>query len=154
MCKNISKSDYQLGVISESEDQKRIIPSHEKLWVWQKAHNPMLVVHSISQSFPADERYRLKDQIRRSSKSVPDNISEGVNAYYYNEKIKAFRHSRKEAGETQNHVREMQRKKYYPNKESEALIYKCEEIIRGLNGLIRYFSNKRDNSQSKGHYKN
>lgn len=149
-----SVSENQLGRISESGDQiKRIVPSHEKLWVWQKAHKLMLRIHTITQSLPMDERFRLKDQARRSSRSVPDNIAEGNNSYYYNEKIKGFRQARKEAGEAQNHIREMQEKAYLANRESEGLLYEYEEVIRGLNGLVRYYARKRDASELKGHHR-
>ncbi len=76
----------------------------KKLWVWQKAHQLMLEVHKLAKRMPRSEKYRLGDQIERSSSSVPDNISEGHSSYYYQEKIKAFYIARKEAGETQNHL--------------------------------------------------
>ena len=152
---NISEPVNQLEDISRSVNQvkENIVPSHEKLWVWQKSHKLMLQIHTISNGFPLDERFRLKDQVRRSSKSVPDNVAEGCNSYYYNEKIRGYRHARKEAGETQNHIREMQKKKYISTKEAEAIIYEYEEVIRGLNGLVRYYNKKRDNSKLRGHHR-
>ncbi|MBU0672641.1 MAG: four helix bundle protein [Candidatus Margulisbacteria bacterium] len=114
----------------------------------------MLQLHTITKSLPVEERFRLKDQVRRSSKSVPANMAEGCNSYYYNEKIKGYRHARKESGETQNHIREMQRKNYISNRESEAIIYEYEEVIRGLNGLVRYYSKKRDESKLRGQHRN
>ncbi len=62
----------------------------EKLRIWQGAHQLMLDIHGIARHLPQDERYRKRDQIERSSSAVPDNISEGYCAYYYNDKIRSF----------------------------------------------------------------
>ncbi len=46
------------------------------LVVWQKAMDAAMLVFEKTKNFPPDERYSLTDQIRRSSRSVPANISE------------------------------------------------------------------------------
>ncbi|MDP2671065.1 MAG: four helix bundle protein [bacterium] len=51
--------------------------SFEKLDVWKKAHLLTLFVYSITNRFPSEERFRLGDQIRRSSASITTNIVEG-----------------------------------------------------------------------------
>jgi hypothetical protein len=38
-----------------------------KLLVWQEAHQVTLDLYPITQTFPAEERYGLTSQIRRSS---------------------------------------------------------------------------------------
>jgi four helix bundle protein len=53
------------------------IESWRDLLVWQKAHVATLDVYRISQGFPADERYRLTDQLCRAAASVPTNIAGG-----------------------------------------------------------------------------
>ncbi|MFQ5734047.1 MAG: four helix bundle protein [Planctomycetaceae bacterium] len=47
------------------------------LKVWEKAHQPALLVYRITKSFPKDELYGPTSQLRRSAKSVPSNIAEG-----------------------------------------------------------------------------
>jgi four helix bundle protein len=136
------KTEYQI--------EKQILPRHEKLWVWQKSHNLMLEIFKICKILPFDERFRLSDQIQRSSRSVPDNIAEGCSSYYFNSKIKSYFDSRKEAGETQNHLREMGDKAYIKPELAEALIARYEEIIRGLNGLINKTCELRDLYNKKG----
>ena len=93
-------------------DQEKPIAGFEKLWVWQKAHKLMQEIHRFCRSLPRDEKFRLRDQIERSSSSVCDNIAEGYTTYYYNDKIKGFNIARKEAGETQNHIRKLAGKSY------------------------------------------
>ena len=53
------------------------IQSWHDLLVWQKAHAATLEVYRLTKSFPADERYRLTDQLCRAASSVPTNIAEG-----------------------------------------------------------------------------
>ena len=45
--------------------------------VWEKGHELTLAVYKATARFPADERYGLTSQIRRSSVSIPANNAEG-----------------------------------------------------------------------------
>ena len=49
----------------------------EKLEVWQKAIDFADLVYSPTQSFPADERFGLTNQMRRAAVSISSNIAEG-----------------------------------------------------------------------------
>ncbi|MFA5554308.1 MAG: four helix bundle protein [Phycisphaerae bacterium] len=129
--------------ISETRCQEKTVAGFEKLWVWQKAHKLMQEIHKFCKTLPRDERFRLRDQIERSSSSVCDNIAEGYTAYYYNEKIKCFYTSRKEAGETQNHLRKMSGKDYITQDHSQKWVEEYEEVIRGINGYVRYIREKK-----------
>jgi four helix bundle protein len=53
------------------------IQSWRDLLVWQKAHAATLEVYRLTKAFPADERYRLTDQLCRAAASVPTNMAEG-----------------------------------------------------------------------------
>jgi four helix bundle protein len=48
-----------------------------KLKVWQKAHALTLAVYRGTRSFPADEKFGITSQLRRSCASIPANIAEG-----------------------------------------------------------------------------
>jgi len=52
------------------------IRSYKELRVYQSAMNTAMRIFEITKSFPADEKYSLVDQIRRSSRSVCTNIGE------------------------------------------------------------------------------
>ncbi len=49
----------------------------EDLVVWQKAHEFVLVVYRLTQSFPRTEVYGLTSQFRRAAVSIAANIAEG-----------------------------------------------------------------------------
>jgi four helix bundle protein len=137
-----------------SENQQKLITGFEKLWVWQKAHNLMQEIHKLCKALPKSEEFRLRDQIERCSSSVCDNIAEGYTAYYYNEKMKGFYIARKEAGETQNQIRKLSGKKYLGLEQSQSWVEGYEEIIRGINGYIRYIRKKREDKEKKAIHKN
>lgn len=107
----------------------------------------MLDIHQIAKLLPSDERFRQRDQIERSSNSVVDAIAEGYSTYYYNDKIKSFYLSRREAAETQSHLRKMEGKNYISSEKSNQLIERYEGLIKGINSYINYIKSKRSNSR-------
>ena len=135
---------------TKDEKWKNVKPAHEKLWIWQKAHKLHIEICKICKSLPRNEMYNLRSQIERSSKSVQDNIAEGNESYYYNDKIKGLYISRKEAAESQNHIRDMIDKDYIPASKGQDMIDEYEEIKRGINGLVRTVADKRESSKTKG----
>ena len=52
------------------------VKDHRELRVYQLAFQSAVQIHKAAQSFPAEERYSLSDQVRRSSRSVCANIAE------------------------------------------------------------------------------
>lgn len=49
----------------------------EDLVVWQKAHECVLEVYTLTTTFPKHEAYGLTSQMRRAAVSIPANIAEG-----------------------------------------------------------------------------
>jgi four helix bundle protein len=52
------------------------IRSHGELEVYQLAFEAAMKIFELTKNFPAEERYSLTDQIRRSSRSVCANLTE------------------------------------------------------------------------------
>jgi len=63
------------------------INSFKELIIYQKAFKLAMDIFEITKEFPKEEKYSLTDQIRRSSRSIPTNISEAWAKKLY---IKAF----------------------------------------------------------------
>lgn len=51
--------------------------SFRDLIVWQRAMDLAVEVYRLAKILPADERFALIDQMRRSAVSIPSNIAEG-----------------------------------------------------------------------------
>lgn len=49
----------------------------KKLHIWSKAMDLTIDIYNQTKPFPKEERFALTNQIRRSSVSIPSNISEG-----------------------------------------------------------------------------
>ena len=56
-------------------DKKEIVRTFEDLKVWQIAHKISIDIFELTKRFPLDEKYRLKDQMIRSSRSISDKYS-------------------------------------------------------------------------------
>jgi len=109
----------------------------------------MQEIHIFCKTLPRSEMFKLRDQIERCSSSVCDNIAEGYTAYYYKEKIKGFQIARTEAGETQNHIRKMEGKNYLDPNQSQGWVEEYEEVIRGINGYVRYIRDKKGTKKNQ-----
>jgi four helix bundle protein len=140
---SISEYDMRNSNNKQDNNQEKGIAGFEKLWVWQKAHSLMIEVQEICKKLPYHERFKTKDQLERSSTSVTDNIAEGHTSYYYQDKIKSFNVARKEAGESQNHIRTLQAKEYIAEDQADDIITRYEEVIRGINGYINWVREKK-----------
>ena len=55
---------------------KTLIRTHKDLEVYQMAFEVAMQILHESKSFPAEERYSLTDQVRRSSRSICANLAE------------------------------------------------------------------------------
>ena len=53
------------------------IKTYKDLEVWQLAMSLVEDVYAASGTFPSDEKFALRDQLRRAAFSVPSNIAEG-----------------------------------------------------------------------------
>src|SRR5947208_86279 len=90
---------------SETMRNSPVIRSHKDLRVWQEAMDLAMEIFTVSKSFPADERFSLTDQVRRSSRSVPANISEAWRKRRYEAAfVSKLNDAEGETAETQTHL--------------------------------------------------
>lgn len=78
------------------------IKTHKELRVYQAAFQAALEVYQLSKNFPAEEKYSLTDQVRRSSRSVAANIAEAYRKRKYPKHfVSKLSDAESEAAETQ-----------------------------------------------------
>lgn len=81
-----------------------IITGFETLEVWKQARIFRAMIIDLCKQIPQEERYRLIDQIKRSSRSVTANIAEGYSRFHYLDNIKFCRDARGSLNETLDHL--------------------------------------------------
>ena len=115
------------------------IRSFKELRVWQKAMDLAMRVFELTKRFPAEERFSLTDQFRRSSRSVAANIAEAWRKRRYpNAFIAKLNDSEGEAAETQTWTEVALRCGYISETDAADLDARCEEIFGQLVAMISH----------------
>ncbi len=114
----------------------------EELPVWQKAHEFTLLIYKHSSVFPSSEVYGLTSQIRRSTSSIPANISEGFYRKSTKELIQFIYNARGSLGETLYHIRLAKDLKYLDEKTFLLLRSEAEDISKQMNGWLKSLKSK------------
>ena len=115
----------------------------EKLAVWQKSHQFVLVIYQISRLFPKEELYALTSQLRRSASSVPANIVEGNEKKSTKEYVQFLYTAKSSLAETKYHLLLARDLGYINVIVFNKLLDQINEIGKMINGLINYLSNKK-----------
>lgn len=122
------------------------IKTFEDLKVWQRARELRNGIFNLSKRLPDEERYRLKDQLIRSSRSVTVNISEGYGRFHYQEYIQYCRQARGSVYEILDHLICAEDQGFINSEELGSFRNKTEDCVRLLNGFIRYLKNAKGKS--------
>ncbi len=119
------------------DSSKRRINSFRDLNVWNKSMDTAMDVFALTRHFPPTERYSLTDQIRRSSRSVPANISEGWRKRRYPLSfISKLNDAEGEAAETQTHIEIAFRCDYIDQSTFSKIDQAYEEILAMLTKMV------------------
>ncbi len=109
------------------------------LKVYRMAYGLALRIFEVSKSFPAEERFELTSQIRRSSRSVAANIAEGYRKRRYpNLFVLKMTEADGEATETQVWLDMARDCGYLPSDQHAEMLLACEEIGKMLGGMIAH----------------
>ncbi len=117
--------------------------SFEELEVWKECRKLRLMISNLSKLFPADEKYKLTDQIVRASRSPCTNIAEGHGRYHFQENIQFCRIARGSLSETHNHLINALDEKYISTEDFEIHVNQIKLSTRLLNGYINYLEKQK-----------
>ena len=110
-----------------------MIERYSELWVYQTAFEAAQEIFGLTKAWPAEERYALTDQIRRSSRSVCANIAEAWRKRRYPRHfISKMSDADAEAAETQCWLDFAHACDYLPESQHEALVTRYHKIMAGL----------------------
>ena len=107
--------------------------SFEDLEVWKKAHEFVLNVYRLSETFPRQEVYGLTSQLRRAAISIPANIAEGFRKSSKADKLRFYNIAQGSLEECRYYIRLASDLNY--GKTSE-LRLEIEEISKMLTSYI------------------
>jgi four helix bundle protein len=106
------------------------IRTHRDLKVWQKALDAAMTVFEVTKRFPSHERFSLTNQIRRSSRSTPAQISQAWRKRRYPAAfVSKLNDAEGEAAETQTHIEIARRCLYLSVDQAAELDALYEEIL-------------------------
>lgn len=110
--------------------------TYRELIAWQKGIELVLLVYTVTKTFPREELYALADQLKRSSVSVPSNIAEGYGRHTDNDFIRFLNISRGSLFELQTQLEISFRLGFLNSEEYEKLMSLAVEIDKMLNALV------------------
>jgi four helix bundle protein len=113
------------------------ISSFKDLRVYQLAFELQQEIFETSKRFPAEERYSLTDQIRRSSRSIGANISEAWQKRRYAAHfVSKLSDADGEQAESQHWLDTATACNYVSEKEQKILLEKCTRIGQMLGTMM------------------
>ncbi len=121
------------GEMSDEGRKTKKISSVRELEVYKLAFKTAMEIFEISKTFPKEERYSLTDQVRKSSRSVCTNLSEGWRKRRYKAVfINKLSDAAQEAAETQTWLEFALACEYIDKKIFKQLDEKYEHIFAKL----------------------
>lgn len=110
----------------------------QELEVWKKARILKNELKIIVEKFPSEEKYRLIDQIIRSSRSINATIAEGHGRFTFKDQIHFCIIARGSLSETLNHLIDAHDCNYISDEQLKSFNNKIDEVGKLLNGYISY----------------
>lgn len=111
------------------------IRSYRDLEVWKRSMALVKSVYTLSGAFPADERFGLTSQLRRSAVSIPSNIAEGRARKSTKDFLRFLNIAYGSLAEIETQLLLSKDMAFAPASEVDALLNETAEIARMINGL-------------------
>ncbi|MEP1034862.1 four helix bundle protein [Ekhidna sp.] len=113
------------------------------LEIWKKSRLFRTEISQLTKCFPSYEKFKLVDQIIRSSRSVTANIAEGHGRFHFQENIQFCRIARGSLLETFDHLTVALDENYIQQDVFNELVALYEELTKMINGYINYLKKRK-----------
>jgi len=123
--------------------EKRGYQSFEQLEIWRKARELKNEIFEEVKKIPADEKYRLADQLIKSSRSVNSQIAEGHRRRTFPDRIRFCVQARGSLSETLNPLLDAYDRSYIIEVRLNCYRGKISEIEKLLNGYISWLERQK-----------
>jgi four helix bundle protein len=117
--------------------------SFTELETWKQSRKIRLFISELTKSFPVEEKYRLTDQIIRSSRSIGNNIAEGHGRFHYQDNIRFCVMARGSLSETLDHLLIAIDEQIIREDTLSMFQTEYESCLKLLNGYIQYLKSKK-----------
>nr|WP_231876089.1 four helix bundle protein [Mucilaginibacter sp. L294] len=97
----------------------------------------------LVKKFPVDEKFRLADQIIRSSRSIGNNLAEGHGRFHYQDNIRFCIMARGSLTETLDHLIVALDEKIISEETLQSFQPEYESCLKLINGYIQYLKSKK-----------
>jgi four helix bundle protein len=121
----------------------------EELELWKRSRQYKNEIRKLTKTLPAEEKFRLTDQLIRSSRSINAVISEGHGRFTYPDQIHFCVIARGSLTETVNHLIDAFDEGYITSDQLITLKINAKEVERLINGYLIYLRKKRDEEKKK-----
>ncbi len=118
-------------------------PDFMNMSVYQKAFDLLLKMYEIIKAYPADERFCLTSDTKRSVNSIAHNIAEGFGTYEAKDKTRFYKISRGSGFELMSQALVAFRLGYIKEESVfKEIIDLASDIVKELTALIKSLENK------------
>jgi four helix bundle protein len=122
---------------------------YRRLIAYQKAKEVVKKSYKLLKRFPAEERYAMSDQLRRSSVSITSNIAEGINRYSVKDKSHFIEIAYGSLMEVSSQFEIAEDLGYITSEDRLSMDQQIEEVARLLSGLQNSYKLSSDSTDSK-----
>jgi four helix bundle protein len=117
--------------------------SFTELEVWKQSRKIRKLISDLTKRFPTEEKYRLTDQIIRSSRSIGNNLAEGHGRFHYQDNIRFCIMARGSLSETLDHMLIAVDENIIKIDDLENFQLEHDSCLRLLNGYIQYLKKRK-----------
>jgi four helix bundle protein len=115
----------------------------EELELWKRVRIFKNEISQLTKTFPQEEKFKLTDQLIRSSRSVNALLSEGHGRFTYADQLHYCVQARGSLSETINHLIDAFDERYISQEQLNYFKIKGKEIEKMMNGYITYLRGKK-----------
>lgn len=108
--------------------------------VWKLSFNLSKTVYLLSQTGDFSKDFGFRDQIRRSSLSIPSNISEGFERETPRQFLYFLQIAKGSCGELRTQLKMAQELDYITSSDYEILKTQCLDVSKQIKGLMKYLA--------------
>jgi four helix bundle protein len=117
--------------------------SFTELETWKYARKSRILISDLVKKFPVEEKFRLSDQIIRSSRSIGNNLAEGHGRFHYQDNIRFCIMARGSLTETLDHLIIALDERIITEEILQSFQLEYESLLKLINGYIQYLKNKK-----------